>query len=474
MMSEPPAPSSRRGVAPVVLAVLIVVLMAAGLGAVVARSGGGDAAPLGAGSVTTTEPSAPTAPPASSEPSAPPQAAPKPPETSALPHVPPAQRPPLEALMAQVAEVRGLQWKEPLNLRVVRRDEMVRRLRAANARHTDPAQLAAEEATLKLLRLIPANLDYERLLDDLLRAAVLGFYDPETRDLFVAVGDPADLSGPEKATIVHEMTHALTDQHFAYGPRTIALDKEDRAEEYLAFSALLEGDARLTETLWMERHLSEIEALAALLGVGSEVEEGLDVLSRTPPYVQRALFFPYEKGVEFVEGLHSAGGFAAVNAAYRRPPTSTEHIFHPQTYTAGEGWRAPPLPDLAAATGCARVRAGTLGEFDMRALLDESGIDTASANAARGWNGDAYRLLRCGNALALADRWETDPGADAGRLAEALGRWAQEWSGGSGPGADGRFAGPSGVGHIVHRGSRVDLVVAQTADAADRLARALG
>ena len=161
-----------------------------------------------------------------------------------------------------------------------------------------------------------------------------------------------------------------------------------------------------------------------------------------------------------------------MNAAYGRPPTSTEQVIHPEAYAAGQSSAAPSIPDLAAVTGCTRVRAGTLGEFEMRALLEQHG-DTGSASAASGWNGDAYMLVRCGGALALADRWRVDPGTDAGQLAEALGRWAASWSGGQGPGPDGRFAGPSGVGRIVRTGSLVDLVVAQDAGTADRVARAL-
>jgi hypothetical protein len=376
--------------------------------------------------------------------------------------------------MDEVAEVRGLEWLEPLRLRIVGRTEMVRRLRSAHARDTNPAQVAAEEATLKLLGLLPADLNYTKLVDDLLGGIVLGFYDPETKELYVAVGDANELDAAEKATIVHEMTHALTDQHFAYGPKSIALDKADKADESLALSALLEGDARFTEYAWMDKHLTELEALAALFGGGVDAEAGGDVLARTPSYVQRALYFPYEAGTDFVERLHAAGGFNAVNAAYRRLPTSTEQILHPEAYTAGANAAAPPLPNVAAAGGCRQVRAGSLGEFDMRAVLEEHLEDSVSADAAKGWNGDAYSLVRCGSAFGLADRWVTDRAADAAQLADALAAWATTWSGGSGPGADGRFSGPSGAGHIIRTGSRVDLVVAQDGATADRLARALG
>lgn len=446
---------------PVVLAILAGVLLAASTVAAVAVTGDHARRRQGAESAAATA-SAPRSSQADPSPTVP--------EKVALPHVPPSQRGTLEQLMAQVAEVRGLPWEEPLQLRLVSQDEMVRRLRAANARDTVPTQVAAEEATLKLLGLIPAELDLTRLIDEILGSAVLGFYDPETKDLYVAVGDANALDAAEKATVVHEMTHALTDQHFAYGPKTIALDKADKADEGLAFSALLEGDARLTELQWISKWLNEVEALAVLLGVGAEADEGAEVLARIPSYVRRALVFPYEEGQTFVERLHSTGGFAAVDAAYRRPPTSTEQILHPEAYVTAERATVPLLPTVDA-TGCRTVRSGTLGEFDMGALLEQHAPGAASA--ADGWNGDAYTVLRCGTRLGLVQRWEAESPADAGQLADALSRWSRGWSGGSGPGADGRFTGPSGAGRIIRSGSRVDLVAAQDGGTAERLLRTL-
>ncbi|MDQ4070425.1 MAG: hypothetical protein M3203_13295 [Actinomycetota bacterium] len=451
------------------MAVLVAVVLVAGLLTAVTREGERTAA--GVASPPTTEPQPGERGPGTS---VPPSVTTVPREAPRLPNVAPEQRRALEVLMDQVSAVRGLEWKEPLNLRIVGRTEMVRRLRAANARDTNPAQVAAEEAMLKLLDLIPDSLNYAKLRDDLLGGVVLGFYDPETKELYVAVSDVNNLDASEKSTIVHEMVHALTDQHFGYGPKTIELDKADKAEEAMALRALLEGDARLTELRWMERHLTEIEALAVILGVGVEAGDGVDVLSRTPAYIREALYFPYDKGMDFVERLYNSGGFAAVNAAYRRLPASTEQILRPEAYSAGENALPPPLPDVAGASGCRRVRTGSLGEFDTRALLNRH-IDVAtSERAARGWNGDAYALVRCGSVLGFVNRWEADRSTDAAELAEALGRWAAVWSGGQGTVSGGRFAGPSGAGHINRRGNRVDLVLAQDTATADRLARALG
>ena len=438
--SPPPSPKRRR---PVILLVIVaVVLVAAGLAALVLRDddGGGGEVGLPAGE----GPSATAG-------------------GGAAPGV-------FDELMDQVAAVRGLEWKGPLDLKVVSRAELARKIKEATDRDADPAQLAAEEATLKLLGLIPDDLDYKRLIDDLLAEQVLGYYDPETKELFVGSDSGDDLDARTRWIIAHEMTHALTDQVFNYGPATIRLDKEDRPEELAAYSALLEGDATLAQTQWAEQHLSTSEQAALLLGGGGS---GVAAFLRAPPYIRRALYFPYNEGLSFVDGLYESGGWAAVDAAYRNPPTSTEHILNPETYRAGQPSASPPLPDIAAASGCSGLRTGIVGQFDMRFLLDEHLPAADATRAADGWNGDAFSLVRCGSALGLVDRWRADGTTEATRLFDALTRWAGPWAGGSGPGSDGRFSGPSGAGRIVRNGNTVDLVLADNAETADRLSRAL-
>lgn len=453
--SPPSAPEAKRRPPVVPLLLLAVLLVAAGLAALALRNDDDESAEVG---LPGTEAPSTSSGPLPSTPG------------SGGSNVTPAQRRVFDELMGQVAAIRGLRWSAPLDLEVVPKAELARKVREAIDRDSDPAQLAAEEATLKLLGLVPDDLDYPDLIDDLLAEQVLGYYDPETKELLVGSDGSDQIDARTRWIIAHEMTHALTDQVFNYGPATIRLDKEDRAEELAAYSALLEGDAILTQTRWAAAHLSASEQAALLLGGGGgEVAAFL----RAPPYIRRALFFPYNEGLTFVEDLYDDGGWARVDAAYRNPPTSTEHILDPQTYESGQPSASPPLPDMAAATGCTGLRKGIVGQFDMRALLDEH-LPQADANrAAEGWNGDAFSLVRCGTALGLVDRWRTDGNTEATRLVDALYRWAGPWSGGSAPGADGRFSGRRGAGRIVRNGATVDIVLADNAETADRLVRAL-
>ena len=460
--SDKPAPSMKVTVA--VLISMAVVLLVAGLGIARVRNAQKTlrkAIDRASASTTT--------PPASTASTTPGQAQP-PPQGSTLS---PEQQKVVDEEKAQVAAIRGLQWKADLPIRVVSRAELAQRVRALNAddeaKHRD--ELAADESVLKLLQLIPKNTDYVKAIDDLLAGGVLGFYDDEAKELFVG-GDGTGPPDPATRSVLsHELTHALTDQNFDFASKGKALDDAHKTEESFALTAVIEGDAELVRTMWEAQHLTSGERAQA--AAGSSDSGG--AYDKAPPYLLDSLQLPYTDGLDFVRSRFKAGGFAAVDDAYRNPPTSTEQILHPETYGNGQGWTAPPVPDLGAATGCGNVETGTLGEFDMRELLDEQLSTVDATNAAAGWNGDAYGVVRCGTSIGLADRWKVDTPGDGADLLTALDRWAKGWSGGTrAPDADGRFSGPKGAGRVVRSATGgVDLVLADDAATVDKLVRAL-
>jgi hypothetical protein len=379
------------------------------------------------------------------------------------------ERATIERIRVQVARVRGLKWKAPLDVRIVSRAELRRRLKQTETRDARPERDDADEELLKLLKLIPRDLDLQAAIDKLIAAEVVGFYDPETKQLFVAGETDGKLTGDTQVTVAHELDHALTDQHFDFGAATRALEETDRTEELFAYTALIEGDAVLLQSLWAQRYLSD-ESQGSL---GAELSgSGSD---DTPRYLRQALAFPYTRGLDFTfERYRTTRSFAGVDAAWRRPPTSTEAILHPERYTEGQEWRPPALPDVAAAAGCTPVRSGTLGEFDMRELLARHLSERDANRAADDWAGDSFSFVRCGTAAGLIDRWTTDDDVGAGRLNAGLRRWARAWAGGGPPDADGFFSGPGGAGRVHREGPEVELVLAADEATAGRLASALG
>ena len=173
-------------------------------------------------------------------------------------------------------------------------------------------------------------------------------------------------------------------------------------------------------------------------------------------------------------GRWNAGGWAAVNQAYLRPPDSTQVVDHPELYNAAKTWAPPAIPDVAAATGCAAVRSGTAGEFTMNELLELYLSPGTATAATTDWGGDSFATVRCSSARGFADRWVSDDNS-AAALYNALSAWSQKWSGSfKAPGLDGRFAGSGGAGRIVRSGSRVDLILGDDAVTADKVDAALG
>jgi hypothetical protein len=454
----PDSPPRSRRLDPRVVALFtaLAVLAATGVAIALTRHDGSGHRQVASRSTTSTASTATTGPGSST--------------TSAPAALPPAQAKVIDEIRAQVAELRGLQWKTPLDVAIAPRAEFQQELKRVNDRDRHVDRQTGDGETYKLLKLIPRSLNYDKALEDLYGSAVVGFYDPKTKKLLISANDGGALDPASRLTIAHEMDHALTDQHFNFGERTNALDIGDKQEELQGYIGLLEGDAKVMESLWSAKYLTAKER-QSLTASGD-----LTAFYRSPKYLRDSLLYPYTSGQAWAMRLYQqAKGWRLIDAAYADPPRSTEDVLHLDRYQAKHGsWSPPQLPPLTAGTDCAAMRSGTFGEFNMIEILDQNLTLTDAATSADGWNGDAFQVVKCGSALAMVDRWETDDATAAGRLADALGRWAREWSGGAAPGADGRFSGSTGSGRVVRSGTRVDLVLADDAPSADKVAAAGG
>ena len=431
-------------------------LAAAGVAIALTRKDGSDTGQVASRSTTSTASTATTA--AGSSTTSPPAA------------LPPAQAKVIDEIRGQVAELRGLQWKTPLDVAILPRNDFQQELKRVNDRDRHADRQTGDGETYKLLKLIPRSLNYDKALEDLYGSAVVGFYDPKTKKLLIGANG-GTLDPAARLTIAHEMDHALTDQHFNFGERTNTLDIGDKQEELQGFIGLLEGDAKVMESLWSTKYLTAKER-QTLTSSGD-----LTAFYRSPKYLRDSLLYPYTSGQAWALRLYQqTKSWRLIDAAYADPPRSTEEVLHLDRYEAKprRGWSPPQLPPLTAGTDCAAVRSGTIGEFNMIELLDQNLTLNDAAVSADGWNGDAFQVVRCGTALAMVDRWEADDATAAGRLADGLARWAREWSGGTPPGSDGRFTGSAGSGRIVRNGTRVDLVLADDAPSADKVAAAAG
>jgi hypothetical protein len=211
--------------------------------------------------------------------------------------------------------------------------------------------------------------------------APVAFYSFRRHAVLLRQGQPVDAYA--RVVLVHELTHALQDQSFDLGaPARAAAADADQAR---ALSALVEGDATRVELAY----------LATLPAADQAAVKARRNYSPAPAsYGQLTASFPTTTGREFVTALAEQGGNAAVDAAFRRPPSSTAQVIDPKAYEGGVeplGVRAPPGQGQ-------RVDAGTLGEFGLAALVT-GGRRVVNAGAAGRWAGDSYGTFRSGRTL---------------------------------------------------------------------------
>jgi len=180
---------------------------------------------------------------------------------------------------------------------------------------------------------------------------VQGFYSLKDKALFVY----DDVSGAyERGVLIHEMVHALQDQHFGL-EKLHQVDEEDDAE--LAKAALIEGDATYTMIEVLKKDQPKVAAM-------------LDAPLEKAKNLRNA--FLYAQGARYVKALKEHGGWDAVNRAYRFPPESTADVLHPEGVST---------IDL----GPGRV-VGELGWI--KKLMGVPETAPLSVRAASGWIGD--------------------------------------------------------------------------------------
>jgi hypothetical protein len=334
-----------------------------------------------------------------------------------------------DAIAREVSRVRGLPLKRKVANEVLDRDELHARLLALAGDRKTKAQTAAAGLALARWGLIPPDTDYEQLVVDLLTDEIAGYYDPHTHSLAISKSAGDD---PEWAEMVlaHELDHALQDQSFDLRAFEDLPDSEGDAA--LARHALVEGDGivAMIEVTLARQHVA---APWSDPSVAERIVETMELpgpdkgkaLDRAPLAVREALLFPYRAGFAFVAALRRRRPWSAVDAAYKRPPRSTEQILHVARYLADERPVAVAASAPPALPGYAIVESNVWGELGFDLWLRAHGVPVArAAIAADGWGGDRVVVLakpgetRSERAVGLA-RFEWDTEIDAIEAHEA-------------------------------------------------------
>ncbi|MBW3578079.1 MAG: hypothetical protein KY462_10150 [Actinobacteria bacterium] len=361
----------------------------------------------------------------------------------------------LQRVARIVSEVRGLDFEQVPRPTYLTPDQLAARARALVDEYTEE-EAEADRRILVALRAIPPGTDLREMLATALGEQVAGFYDKRTRDLVVRAGHGEQLGPLDEVTLAHELEHALVDQVLGlpFSDRDPGPGEEDAA---FAASALVEGDATLTMIRYAERALTpeqHVELLAEQARLAAEIGDLTDL----PHIVQRSLSFPYEEGLAFVVHLWDIDGFAAVNGAYRRLPTTTLQILVPERYVGQEGDAADPRDVADLPAPWTRHTSLAVGAADLLFLFEAPGDDPTQAlddprGAATRWRGGEVVLFSDGDRSAVAMALEGETG-----LCAAVGEWyAAAFGPGRGSQARMEFEAPTQDAVVTCEGPEVRL-----------------
>lgn len=320
--------------------------------------------------------------------------------------------------MPRIERVTGLTFKSAPKIEGRSREEVRAFLERRFREDLPDEEIAGTRSAYHRLGLIPDTLDLRAFMLDLLEEQVVGYYDPETKVLYVVQG-----AAPEQVSMIvsHELVHALQDQYMSLDSLQLLRGDNDRQ---LAAHAVVEGQAMIVQIQAMLGSGGG-DIAAALPGGWDRVRDIIremsaqqPIFSRAPRIIQETVIFPYLSGAEFMRTFQQ---LRPGDPPYGDLPASTEQIMHARAYfTQRDAPTRVTLPPPRL--GRSRYQ-NNLGEFETRLFLYEHMRDqAASVRGAAGWDGDRYMVVETprGEAFVWVTVWDTP--VEAAEFTEALDR----------------------------------------------------
>ncbi len=314
-------------------------------------------------------------------------------------------------LEQQAQTVRELELKQPLDVKVITREEM--RQENAESLKTDfPEEDTADwNQVLIFMGYIEPDENIAEIYTGLMSEQVLGYYDPTTGQLVIVSTEGAEWGATDQSTFVHETVHALQDQHYdLMGTRGLEDEADLTDDFYFARLSLIEGDATMAEMIFLVDNDLLDQYIEEISGSDSSAVDD------APFFLVETLYFPYSAGAEFVMHYWTQGGWEAVDTVWQNPPTTTEQILHPEKYDEGEEAIPVAINDPLETFGedWRMLEYNENGELGIRVFLQNGGANSRAASvASEGWGGDADYIITNGDETAMVwtSAWDTEDDA---------------------------------------------------------------
>jgi hypothetical protein len=299
----------------------------------------------------------------------------------------------IEAIVSVLSDITGLKPNKPVKHDLIGRDQVKQFLEERIKEEVKPEEIRAEELTLKKFGYVPEDFDLKRTTVELLTEQAAALYDYRKKRLYVLDSNSSTM---QEVALVHELAHALADQHFNLEKFISRAGEND--DGAMARMAVMEGQATWLMSEYLARRmgmsLSTSPAIAQFMSQQAGSSGGqFPIFDKAPLYIRETLIFPYTKGMLFQHVLFEKEGKAAFSSAFSHPPVSTQQILHPERYFAGARPTEPSLPRLVSQGDYRVLMGGSIGELDHAILLRQYAGPGQADEIAPLWKGGSYRLL---------------------------------------------------------------------------------
>jgi hypothetical protein len=302
----------------------------------------------------------------------------------------------IDDMLRSLSEITGWPVHHTVPAKMIGNDQF-RGILKSHVDKSDPKKVRAEELTLKMFGLVPADFSLLKETVDLFGEQVAAYYDSDKKRLFVLDNVATEMD--RRIALVHELAHALADQQHSL--LKYMHKNPDSDDASTARQAVMEGQATwLTWAYVASREGGKPEVPPAMLDSLAKAAGGsnqMPVYAQAPLYFRESLVFPYTEGLRFQDAVYRKLGRAGFEQVFARAPLSTQNILHPETYLNKSAPSTVHVPELRESIGkeASRFRAltdGDLGEFDVSVMLRQYVDEKEGAEAASHLRGAAFKL----------------------------------------------------------------------------------
>lgn len=315
-----------------------------------------------------------------------------------------------------VERIRGLKFQAPVRKGVQSEGVLKKEILAEFGKPENQGDLENEAKIARAFGFVTPEFNWKDEQANLLAEQIAGFYDNESKRLRLvqkkSIGMSKEMQDANDETVMaHELQHALQDQTFDLGRWFSVV--EGHRDRITAWKCVVEGEATFLMIKYMMEKQApgmEVPDLRSFMDMNKGMQdmvpgakEQAEKLAKLPKFLVMNLTMPYEDGAIFVQKVYDKGGWDAVTKLFQDPPSSTQQVLHPKKFFD----RIEPveicMPSVAKALKGKAIEQSTLGELNVRILLESHGVKEKTAKKlAAGWKGDHYQAVDVDGKTVLA------------------------------------------------------------------------